>query len=69
MLVQLGWRRGTLLPRVAVEEGWNALTFIERTCIKAGLDPRAWQDPEAVVELFSTEEFGEKSTPAPLPEP
>jgi uncharacterized protein len=69
VLVKLGWRRGTLLPRVAVEEGWDALTFIERTCIKAGLDPRAWQDPEALVELFSTEEFGEKDAQAPSPEP
>jgi uncharacterized protein len=68
VLVQLGWRRGTLLPRVAVEEGWDALTFIERTCIKAGLDPRAWQDPEAMVELFSTEEFGESGARARPPE-
>jgi uncharacterized protein len=59
VLIQLGWNRGTLLPKVAVEQGWDALTFLERTCIKAGLPPHAWQDPEAVVELFSAEELGE----------
>jgi len=59
VLIQLGWNRGTLLPQVAVEQGWDPLTFLERTCIKAGLPPHAWQDPEAVVELFSAEELGE----------
>ena len=57
LVVQLGWHRGTLLPQVAVEEGWNALAFLERTCLKAGLPPQAWRDPEAVVELFSAEEI------------
>jgi uncharacterized protein len=58
VLVQLGWHRGALLPRVAVEEGWDPVTFLERTCLKAGLPPHAWRDPAATVELFSAEEFG-----------
>ncbi len=58
VLVQLGWRRGALLPRVAVEEGWDRITFLERTCLKAGLPPHAWQDSEAMVDLFSAEEMG-----------
>jgi AmmeMemoRadiSam system protein A len=58
VVVQLGWHRGALLPRVAVEEGWDATTFLERTCLKAGLPPDAWRDPGAKVELFSAEEFG-----------
>ena len=57
LVVQLGWHRGTLLPQVAVEEGWDALTFLERTCLKAGLHPQAWRDPEAVVELYPAEEI------------
>lgn len=60
VLVQLGWNRGTLLPRVAVEHGWDPVTFLERTCLKADLPPHAWRDPEAVVELFSAEELGEE---------
>ena len=58
VIVQLGWHRGALLPRVAVEEGWTRETFLERTCLKAGLPPNAWQDPAATVELFAAEEFG-----------
>lgn len=65
VVVQLGWRRGTLLPRVAVEHGWDRVTFLERTCLKAGLPPDAWQDPEAVVELFSAEEVGEEEPTLP----
>ncbi|HEX7624403.1 MAG TPA: AmmeMemoRadiSam system protein A, partial [Anaeromyxobacteraceae bacterium] len=57
LVVQLGWQRGTLLPQVAVEEGWDALTFLERTCLKAGLPPQAWRDPETVVELYPAEEI------------
>ncbi len=58
VLVRLGWRCGALLPRVAVEQGWERITFLERTCLKAGLPPHAWQEPKAVVELFSAEEMG-----------
>jgi AMMECR1 domain-containing protein len=43
---------------VAIEQRWDARTFIERTCLKAGLRPDAWTDPAATVELFSTEELG-----------
>jgi AmmeMemoRadiSam system protein A len=55
--VQLGWQRGALLPQVAVEEGWDARTFLARTCLKAGLPPDAWRDPQATVELFAAEEI------------
>lgn len=57
LLVSLGWRRGVLLPCVAAEEGWDRTTFLERTCLKAGLPPDAWRDPAAVVQLFSVEEM------------
>ncbi len=58
ILVRRGWHRGTLLPAVAVENGWGARTFLARTCLKAGLPPDAWQAPDAQVELFSAEELG-----------
>ena len=58
VVIQRGWHRGALLPRVAVEEGWDAHTFLQRTCLKAGLPPDAWQDVSAQVDLFSAEEFG-----------
>jgi AmmeMemoRadiSam system protein A len=65
LVVQLGWRRGALLPRAAAEAGWDPLTFLQRTCLKAGLPPRAWQDSGATVELFAVDELGAAALPAP----
>jgi uncharacterized protein len=59
LLVRKGWQRGVLLPVVAVEHGWDATTFLERTCLKAGLPPGAWREADAVVEIFGAEEFGD----------
>jgi len=36
-------KRGLLLPQVAVEHHWTRETFLERTCLKAGLPKNAWQ--------------------------
>jgi len=54
-----GFQRGVLLPQVAVEYGWDRETFLEHTCIKAGLPHGAWKAPETKVEIFSAEVFGE----------
>jgi hypothetical protein len=59
IVVRRGWHRGTLLPGVAAENGWDAATFLQRTCLKAGLAPDAWDAPDATVELFSADEFGD----------
>ncbi len=59
LLVRKGFHRGTLLPKVAVEHGWDAEEFLKHTCLKAGLPPRAWEEPEVEVEAFEAEEFGE----------
>jgi len=58
LVVRRGWHRGTLLPAVAVENGWDGATFLARACLKAGLHPGAWREPDAAVELFGAEEFG-----------
>jgi AmmeMemoRadiSam system protein A len=59
LLVKSGLYRGTLLPKVAVEHGWGPEEFLKHTCLKAGLPPRAWEDPGVEVEVFEAEEFGE----------
>ena len=59
LVVKMGWNRGTLLPKVAVEHGWDAETFLRHTCLKAGLPPTAWREPGCEVEAFEAEEFGE----------
>jgi len=63
LVVKQGWHRGVLLPVVAVEQGWDAPTFLKHACLKAGLRPDAWLDPATTLEVFEAEEFGE-----PVPE-
>jgi AmmeMemoRadiSam system protein A len=53
LVVRLGGRAGLLLPQVAQERGWDARTFVEHTCRKAGLPPDAWRDPAAELEAFT----------------
>ena len=55
-----GLNRGVLLPQVAVEFGWDRETFLDHTCLKAGLPPGCWKDPKTEVYLFTSEIFGEK---------
>jgi uncharacterized protein (TIGR00296 family) len=55
-----GYCRGVLLPQVATEYGWDRETFLEHTCLKAGLPPEAWKEPGTKIEIFSAEVFNEK---------
>ena len=59
LVVKMGWHRGTLLPKVAVEHGWDAEAFLRHTCLKAGLPPTAWREPGCEIEAFEADEFGE----------
>ncbi len=56
-----GPRQGVLLPQVATEYGWDRETFLDQTCIKAGMSPGCWKDPGTQILVFSAEVFGEKS--------
>jgi uncharacterized protein len=58
LLVIHGNRRGLLLPQVATEHGWDRETFLAHTCLKAGLQPDAWQRG-ASLHAFTAEVFGE----------
>ena len=58
--ITMGYNSGVLLPQVPVEQGWDLLTFVEHTCIKAGLSTEAWKDPAAKIEIFSGIIFSEK---------
>ncbi len=37
LIVERGHHRGLLLPQVATEHGWDVETFLDHTCLKAGL--------------------------------
>jgi AmmeMemoRadiSam system protein A len=60
LVVEVGWRRGLLLPQVATEWQWDAETFLAHTCRKAGLPNDAWQKG-AKMWRFEAEVFGERS--------
>ena len=44
--------RGLLLPQVAVEHGWDSMTFLNQVCIKANLPELSWQDEESELLTF-----------------
>lgn len=58
LVVSRGSYRGLLLPQVAVENEWDAPTFLEQTCLKAGLPTDAWKRG-ATLQAFTAEVFGE----------
>ncbi len=58
LIVSSGVQRGLLLPQVAVELGWDRDAFLRETCLKAGLEPDAWNTGASVFK-FEAEIFGE----------
>ena len=60
LVVRKGWHRGALLPRVAIEHGWDAEELLKHVCLKAGLHARAYEEPEIELHVFEAEEFGEE---------
>lgn len=44
VVIEHGHARGLLLPQVATEHAWDRETFLEHTCLKAGLPRDAWRN-------------------------
>lgn len=61
LIVERGFNRGLLLPQVAVEENWDAETFLSYTCLKAGLPPECWRDKKTRIYSFQAIVFEETS--------
>jgi AmmeMemoRadiSam system protein A len=59
LMIELGGRRGLLLPQVASERGWDTEAFLAALCEKAGLPAESWSNGEAKIERFSAQVFGE----------
>lgn len=57
--LECGHNRGVLLPQVATENHWDRITFLNQTCIKAGLSSTAWQGTNADIYIFSAQVFSE----------
>jgi AmmeMemoRadiSam system protein A len=43
LVIAKGDQKGLLLPQVPVENRWSRRTFLEQTCLKAGLPRDAWR--------------------------
>ncbi len=61
LIMKKGEVEGILLPQVPVEEHWDRDTFIEETCLKAGLPRQAWKDDDTDIFMFTALVFGEHS--------
>jgi AmmeMemoRadiSam system protein B/AmmeMemoRadiSam system protein A len=61
LIMKQGDIEGILLPQVPVEEKWDRDTFIEETCLKAGLPRQAWKDDDTDIFMFTALVFGEHS--------
>lgn len=62
IFITRGFYSGVLLPQVATEQGWDTDTFLQQTCVKAGLPTDAWKDPATKIEVFEAQVFGENDT-------
>ncbi len=61
LLIRYGYSSGLLLPIVAVEEGWDAKTFLDNVCVKAGLEGHTWKVQNVQLYKFTTQIFHETS--------
>lgn len=48
-----GGKRGILLPQIAPRYRWDIKTFLEQTCVKAGLRKHAWSEPSTRISSFT----------------
>lgn len=53
-------RRGLLLPQVAAEYNWDAKTFLDQVCMKAGLPPGTWRKDDTELYTFEGQIFYEE---------
>ncbi|WP_456455662.1 TIGR00296 family protein [Thermovibrio sp.] len=59
LIVRCGFSSGLLLPQVPVEWGWDEREFLSQTCLKAGLPPDCWFNPNCKFYKFQGQIFTE----------
>jgi AMMECR1 domain-containing protein len=62
-----GDHQGLLLPQVPVEEKWDRQTFLEQTCLKAGMRGGCWKDDDTDIFMFTAVVFGETTAADIIP--
>jgi hypothetical protein len=60
LYIKKGVYAGTLLPQVASERGWDPVTFLEQTCLKAHLPQDAWKEPDTEIYVYPGDIFHEE---------
>ena len=60
LVIKYKERSGLLLPKVPVEFGWTVEEYLAHLCLKAGLPPSTYQNPEAELFMFSSESFSDE---------
>ena len=59
LYLKKGHSSGTLLPQVALEQGWDRETFVRYTCTKAGLPTDAYLDDSTELYVYTAVVFSE----------
>jgi AmmeMemoRadiSam system protein A len=57
LMIRLDTHSGLLLPQVATENRWDRITFLEQTCLKAGLPKNSYKDKRAQIYKFTVDKF------------
>ncbi len=60
LIIEQGFYKGLLLPQVPIEQGWDTKTFVEQTCLKAGLPKDVWLEKNTIIKTFSGQIFTEE---------
>jgi AmmeMemoRadiSam system protein B/AmmeMemoRadiSam system protein A len=59
--IRSGYRGGTYLPEVAVEQGWTRTQMLEHLCAEKAMLPKdAWKDKNTQIFIYTSQIFGEK---------
>jgi len=57
LMIRMATHSGLLLPQVATENNWDRKTFLEQTCLKAGLPKNSYREKSAQIYKFTVEKF------------
>ncbi len=60
VILQQGLNSALFLPQVATESGWSREEFLQHLCLKAGLEPNCFLNPETEISVFQADVFSEK---------
>lgn len=57
LIIEKGFNKGLLLPQVATEYNMDSKSFLDNTCIKAGLNSSCWLSTETKIYTFKGQIF------------